>query len=206
MSGEGTLYVVSAPSGAGKTSLVEQLVHRLPNLVKSRSYTSRPRRRGETDGVDYKFLSRQVFERMIARDEFLEWAEVFGNLYGTAKADVEMRLSNGEDVVLVIDVNGARQVRERRAASTSIFVMPPSPEILEARLRGRSQDSEGQIRRRLDVARDEVKAHGEYDHVVVNDDFEAAVDRLRAIIAGNGVASASAQARAETIAAEFSET
>ncbi|HAK55326.1 MAG: guanylate kinase [Vicinamibacterales bacterium] len=204
MSGEGTLYVVSAPSGTGKTSLVEQLVRRLPNLVRSRSYTSRARRHGEADGVDYNFVSRETFERMIARDEFLEWADVFGNLYGTARADVEARLSAGDDVVLVIDVSGARQVRARRAPATSIFVMPPSPEVLEARLRGRSRDSEEQIERRLAVARNEVKAHAEYDHVVVNDDFEAAVGRLGAIVAGRAVASATTQAAA--IAAEFDET
>jgi guanylate kinase len=154
--------------------------------------------------VDYNFVSRETFERMIARDEFLEWADVFGNLYGTARADVEARLSAGDDVVLVIDVSGARQVRARRAPATSIFVMPPSPEVLEARLRGRSRDSEEQIERRLAVARNEVKAHAEYDHVVVNDDFEAAVGRLGAIVAGRAVASATTQAAA--IAAEFDET
>jgi len=135
--GAGRLYIVSAPSGAGKTTLVERLVEQMPGLRMSRSYTSRPARPGETDGVDYNFVSRQRFEEMIAAGDFLEWADVFGNLYGTCASDTERLLTDGSDVVLVIDVQGARQVRALRPGATTVFVMPPSYAILEQRLRGR---------------------------------------------------------------------
>jgi guanylate kinase len=174
---------VSAPSGAGKTTLVERLVEQIPHLKMSRSYTSRPARQGETDGVDYNFVSRARFESMVAAGEFLEWADVFGNLYGTAVADTERQLAAGDDVVLVIDVQGARQVRERRGVeATTVFVMPPSFEVLEQRLRGRSKDSEEAIRRRLQVAREEVASFEEYRFIVINDELTAAVDRLRSIV------------------------
>lgn len=182
MSGRGLLFIVSAPSGAGKTTLVERLVEVTPNLKMSRSYTSRPARAGETAGVDYNFISRSRFEAMVAARAFLEWADLFGNLYGTAAADTERSLAAGQDLVLVIDVQGARQVRSGGIPSIPIFVLPPSFEVLERRLRGRSQDGEGQIRHRLEVARREVAAVTEYDYVVVNDEFEACVDRLRAIV------------------------
>lgn len=178
----GLLFIVSAPSGAGKTTLVERLVEQTPCLRMSRSYTSREARQGEIDGVDYNFVSRAHFEGMVARNEFLEWADVFGNLYGTCAADTERLLEVGDDVVLVIDVQGARQVRSRNIPAISIFVMPPSHEVLERRLRGRSKDSEAAIRRRLDVARAEVASFTEYDFIVVNDELTAAVDRLRSIV------------------------
>jgi guanylate kinase len=178
----GLLFIVSAPSGTGKTTLAERLVERVPNLRLSRSYTSRAARDGEVDGVDYNFVSRARFEAMAAAGEFLEWAEVFGNLYGTSAADIDGLLAGGCDVMLVIDVQGARQVRQRTKRATAIFVMPPSLAVLEARLRGRSKDSEEAIRRRLQVAREEVAAYPEYDCLVVNDDLEAAVDRLRSIV------------------------
>jgi guanylate kinase len=178
----GLLFIVSAPSGAGKTTLVERLVEQVPNLRMSRSYTSRPARTGETDGVDYNFVTRERFESMLVGGEFLEWADVFGNLYGTSAADTERVLEAGNDLVLVIDVQGARQVRRRRADSTAVFVMPPSLEVLERRLRGRSKDSEAAIQRRLQVAREEVEAFTEYDFVVVNDLLMAAVERLRSIV------------------------
>jgi guanylate kinase len=176
------LFIVSAPSGAGKTTLVERLVEQVPHLRMSRSYTSRQARTGETDGVDYNFVSRPRFESMIAAGDFLEWAEVFGNLYGTCASETERLLADGLDVVLVIDVQGARQVRKRGLESTTVFVMPPSFATLEQRLRGRSKDAEPAIQRRLQVARDEVAAFAEYDFVVVNDELTAAVDRLRSIV------------------------
>ena len=182
MTSRGLLFVVSAPSGAGKTTLVERLVQIVPDLVMSRSYTSRPVRRDEQDGVDYNFISRTRFEEMIAREAFLEWADVFGNLYGTAAADTDDLRRAGRDVMLVIDVQGARQVRSRQVEATTVFVLPPSFEVLEKRLRGRSQDSEEDIQRRLAVARGEVTAVSEYDYMVVNDELEAAVDRLRGIV------------------------
>ena len=178
----GILFIVSAPSGTGKTTLVERLVERVPGLRKSRSYTSRPARDGETDGDDYNFISRARFERMIEAGEFLEWADVFGNFYGTSSADTEGALAAGEDLVLVIDVQGARQVRGFSRDTVSIFVLPPSAAVLESRLRKRSQDPEAQIRTRLRVARGEVGEFSGYEYVVVNDEIDAAVDRLRAVV------------------------
>src|SRR5919107_966762 len=154
----GLLFVVSAPSGAGKTTVVERLVQVVPGLALSRSYTSRAMRAGETGGVDYNFITRARFETMVGEDAFLEWADVFGNLYGTCKADAEAELAAGRDLVLVIDVQGARQVRSRGAQTIGVFVLPPSFEALEHRLRGRSKDSEDAIGKRLATARREVRA------------------------------------------------
>lgn len=179
----GLLFIISAASGTGKTTLAERLVQILPNLCMSRSYTSRPARAGERHGVDYNFVSREVFEAMIARDEFLEWANVFGNLYGTSRADTEALLASGQDVVLVIDVQGAKQVKASRVDQTSIFVLPPSFEILERRLRGRSADSEADMQRRLATARAEAGCYVDYDYVVINDRLEPTVVRLQEIIA-----------------------
>lgn len=178
----GRLFVVSAPSGTGKTTVAERLVGRLADIVLSRSYTSRVTRVGEQDGVDYHFVSRERFQSMIAAGEFLEWADVFGNFYGTCGPETERLLASGQDVVLVIDVQGAQQVRECGLSYVSVFVLPPSYPILEQRLRGRSKDSDGAIRRRLDVAASEVSSYHEYDYVIVNDELDAAVDALRAIV------------------------
>ena len=178
----GRLFVVSAPSGAGKTTVVERLIQLMPDLRMSRSYTSRPARPGEEDGVDYNFVSRDRFEAMVAGDQFLEWADVFGNLYGTSTVDTERALAAGTDLVLVIDVQGARQVRRQRPSVASVFVLPPSLDALETRLRGRSKDSEEQVRRRLETARQEVSAVSEYDYVLINDEVDGCVERLRAIV------------------------
>jgi guanylate kinase len=178
----GLLFVVSAPSGTGKTTVVERLVQMCPALGLSRSYTSRAMRAGEKDGVDYNFITRDRFEAMIADDAFLEWADVFGNLYGTCKADSERELEAGRDLILVIDVQGARQVRSHGATAIGIFVLPPSFEALERRLRGRSKDSEEAIRKRLATARREIRAVAEYEYVIVNDELDACVDRLRSIV------------------------
>ena len=203
MSSKGLLFIVSAPSGAGKTTLVERLVEQTPRLKMSRSYTSRAARHGETDGVDYNFVTRDRFEAMIAADEFLEWADVFGNLYGTAAADTDRLLESGCDVVLVIDVQGARKVRARGLIGCAVFVMPPSFQVLEQRLRGRSKDSEEAIQRRLQVARDEVAAFTEYEFVVVNDDITGAVDRLRGIVIAERARLMRMRAEAETIVRTF---
>jgi len=200
----GLLFIVSAPSGAGKTTLVERLVEQLPNLRMSRSYTSRPARQGETDGVDYNFVERARFETMAAAGEFLEWAEVFGNLYGTCAEDTDRMLAAGDDVVLVIDVQGARKVRAGGLQTRTVFVMPPSFSVLEQRLRGRSKDSEAAIQRRLQVARDEVAAFTEYDFVVVNDGLAAAVDRLRGIVVAERARLQRMRREAETIVRTFS--
>ena len=201
--GHGQLFIVSAPSGAGKTTLIERLVEQMPQLRMSRSYTSRAARPGETDGVDYNFVSRARFEEMIAAGDFLEWADVFGNLYGTCASDTEKLLADGSDVVLVIDVQGARQVRHVRPGATTVFVMPPSYEVLEQRLRGRSKDSEAAIAKRLQVARDEVASFTEYDFIVVNDELTAAVDRLRGIVQAERCRLSCMRADAERIVRTF---
>jgi guanylate kinase len=200
----GLLFIVSAPSGAGKTTVVERLVEQTPHLRMSRSYTSRPMRDGEADGVDYNFVSRERFEAMVAVGEFLEWADVFGNLYGTSAADTERILESGTDLVLVIDVQGARKVRRRGIETTAIFVMPPSFEVLERRLRGRSKDSEEAIQRRLHVARQEVASYAEYDFVVINDEITAAVDRLRSIVVAERARLRCVRGEAENIVRTFS--
>jgi guanylate kinase len=178
----GMLVVVSAPSGTGKTTVAERLVSVSDGLVRSRSFTSRPARTGEVDGVDYNFVSRAAFEAMAAQGELLEWADVFGNLYGTGRRQTEALIAAGKDVLLVIDVQGARQVRAAVSELVSVFVLPPSFAALEARLRGRSQDGQGAIDRRLRTAREEVAAVVEYDYVIVNDDFERCVGDINAII------------------------
>jgi guanylate kinase len=200
---QGLLFVVSAPSGTGKTTIVERLVQVVPDLTLSRSYTSRPLRVGETDGVDYNFVSRARFEEMIGGHEFLEWADVFGNLYGTCAEDVTRQLATGRDLVLVIDVQGARQVRTRCRDTVGVFVLPPAFEALEQRLRGRSKDSEAAIQRRLETARAEVAAFVEYDYVVVNDELEACVDRLRAIVFAERARLRSMREMAERIVETF---
>jgi guanylate kinase len=178
----GLLFIVSAPSGTGKTTLAEKLVQVLPNLRMSRSYTSRAARNGERDGVDYNFITPDEFKRRIEQCQFLEWADVFGNYYGTGADDVEQLRAEGQDVVLVIDVQGARQVKARGVDHTAIFVLPPSFQVLEQRLRGRSKDTEAQMQRRLATARAEASSFTDYDYVVVNDELEPTVTRLREII------------------------
>ena len=199
----GLLFIVSAPSGTGKTTLVERLVQVTPGLRMSRSYTSRAPRDGEADGVDYNFVTRTRFEAMIAEGEFLEHADVFGNFYGTGASDTARALASGDDLVLVIDVQGARQVRESGFAHVGIFVLPPSFEILEDRLRRRSKDSESQIQRRLAVAQQEVDAVAEYDYAVINDEVDAAVARLRAIVEAERARLPRMRARAQEIIENF---
>ena len=199
----GLLFIVSAPSGTGKTTIVERLVQVVPRLRLSRSYTSRLARAGEQDGVDYNFISREQFEAMTAENAFLEWADVFGNYYGTGSADTEEVLAAGEDVVLVIDVQGARQVRGRGIETVGVFVLPPSAGVLESRLRGRSKDTEEQIRRRLAVARTEVGEFAQYEYVVVNDDLDGAVNRMRAIVMAERARVKAMRGDAETIIETF---
>jgi guanylate kinase len=203
ISRRGLLFVVSAPSGTGKTTVAERLVQVVPDLALSRSYTSRAIRPGEVDGIDYNFITRPRFEQMIAANAFLEWADVFGNLYGTCAADAEAYLAAGRDLVLVIDVQGARLVRLRCVGTVGVFVLPPSFQILEQRLRGRSSDTEEAMQRRLQTARDEVAAFTEYDYVVVNDELEACVDRLRSIVVAERTRLRSMRAVAEDIVKTF---
>ncbi len=178
----GTLYIVAAPSGAGKTSLVKALVEQLDELEVSVSYTTRPPRPGEKDGINYHFIDREGFQRMVAAGEFLEHAEVFGNFYGTAKANIFERLRAGIDVILEIDWQGARQVREAFPETVGIFILPPSREVLEQRLRDRGQDSEETIARRMRDATEEMSHYREFDYLVVNDRFERSLEELRAIV------------------------
>ncbi|MGE5155557.1 MAG: guanylate kinase [Bdellovibrio bacteriovorus] len=178
----GILFVVSAPSGAGKTSLVKALLEQVPGLNLSVSCTTRPPRAGEQDGVHYHFLDRGRFESAVAAGAFMEHAEVFGNLYGTREADLRDHLASGHDLILEIDWQGARQVRKRFAAAVSLFILPPSLEELERRLRGRGTDSDEVIAQRLAQARDDLSHWAEYDYLVVNDRFEAALADLGAIV------------------------
>ena len=178
----GTLYIVSAPSGAGKTSLLKALLERDPRMAVSVSHTTRAMRPGERDGVDYHFVALDRFVAMVERGEFLEHAEVFGNRYGTAEAAIRDSLAEGGDVVLEIDWQGARQVRERIPENVSIFILPPSREVLAERLHGRGQDSAEVIARRMDEAVSEMSHFGEYDFLVVNDDFNQALAELHCIV------------------------
>jgi len=178
----GNLIIVSAPSGAGKTSLVRALVERDPQVALSVSHTTRAPRSGETDGVHYHFVDRARFDAMVADDAFLEHATVFGNSYGTAKAEVERRLSAGRDVILEIDVQGASQVRSRMHSAIGVFILPPSRETLATRLRGRGQDSPEVIARRLGEAISEISHYTDFDYLVVNDRFADALADLLGLV------------------------
>ncbi|KGE04170.1 guanylate kinase [Pseudohaliea rubra] len=178
----GTLFTISAPSGAGKTSLVEALVALVPGLAVSVSHTTRPQRRGEVDGVNYHFVEPASFQTMLAEGAFLEHAEVFGNYYGTAQARVQERLATGSDVILEIDWQGAQQVKRLMPETCSIFILPPSRETLHARLTGRGQDDPETIARRMAQAVTEMSHYVEYDYLVFNDDFERARDDLATIV------------------------
>jgi guanylate kinase len=178
----GCLFVVSAPSGSGKTTLVSRLLAAFSDLRFSVSYTTRPPRGGEKNGVDYHFVTRDDFQKKIKEGQFLEWAEVHGNLYGTSKAATERIRAAGEDVLLDIDVEGAAQVRRAEPEAVTMFVMPPSFQVLRERLQGRKQDSSEVIESRLAGARREIERYREYHYVVVNDDIHDAFETLRAIV------------------------
>jgi guanylate kinase len=191
--------VIAAPSGAGKTSLVRALMEREPGLRFSISYTTRPQRPTEQDGRDYFFVGRDEFDRMVASGEFLEHAQVFDNRYGTARRFVETSLSSGQDLILEIDWQGARQVRVALPECVSIFILPPSRAELERRLRGRATDSEEVIRRRLRDAASDMTHWDEFDYVIVNDDFGGALEELRAIVHGHGAESRRDRAEMEAL-------
>jgi len=178
----GSIFVISAPSGSGKTTLVKRLLAAMPGLRFSVSYTTRPRRRGEKEGRDYYFVSKREFRRMVAAGEFVEWAEVVGELYGTAQKQLRVAQEAGEDVLLDIDVQGHRQVRARLPEAVSIFILPPSFQELERRLRRRRSDAPEVIERRLANARREIRHWPEYDYLVVNDKLRPAARALRAVV------------------------
>jgi guanylate kinase len=178
---KGTLFIVSAPSGAGKTTLLARLLEQTPTVCLSISHTTRPIRPGEQDGVNYHFTDRTSFVRLVEQGRFLEHAEVFGNFYGTSADWVTTTLRSGKDVILEIDWQGAQQIRRLVQGTISIFILPPSLPVLAERLRGRGQDGEDVIARRLAGARDEISHYGEYDYLVVNDDFDRALGDMAAI-------------------------
>ena len=178
----GHLFVVAAPSGAGKTTLIEKLMQQEPSLVVSVSHTTRPKRASETDGVHYHFVDEATFASLRDADEFLEWARVFDHAYGTSRDTVVAKLAAGRDVILEIDWQGAAQIRQRHPDAVSIFVLPPSQSALIERLNTRGQDRPEVIAKRLQQAVEDMSHHDEFDYLVVNDDFNDAVSRLRRIV------------------------
>ena len=178
----GNLFVISAPSGSGKTTLVRRLLDTLDDVRFSISFTTRPLRGSERDGIDYHFISEADFRAKIEDGEFLEWADVHGNLYGTSKIETEKIRSGGEDILLDVDVQGAAQVRKAQPDAVTLFILPPSFDVLEERLRGRRQDSDEVIEGRLNEARHEVHHYKDYDYVLVNDSVERTGELFKAIV------------------------
>jgi guanylate kinase len=180
--GRGLIFIVSAPSGTGKTTLVRRVMEELPCLRFSVSYTTRPPRASEKDGVDYHFVSHEVFREMVDKEQFLEWAEVLGHCYGTARVDVEALESEGVDLILDIDTQGAKKAKERLAHAILIFLLPPSIETLQERLLGRGLDSVETIQFRLTHAKKDIEEAHWYHHIIVNEKIEETVEKLKAII------------------------
>ena len=179
------LYIISAPSGAGKTSLIKKLLPSLDKLMVSVSHTTRAQRPGEVEGVDYFFTPVDKFQEMISKADFLEYAQVFDNYYGTAQSSVEATLNQGIDVILEIDWQGAQQIRSLLPETISIFILPPSTDILHQRLQERKQDNKATIDRRMHDAANEMSHYAEYDYLLVNDDFNTALTELKSIILAN---------------------
>lgn len=200
---KGKLFIVSAPSGAGKTSLVKALVDSAPDVVVSISHTTRAMRPGEVDGVNYFFSSYEQFLQMVRQNEFLEYAKVFDHFYGTSQLSVEQQLDQGLKVILEIDWQGAEQVRERIQDTQSIFILPPSKRELEARLRGRGQDDEDIIIRRMRDAESEISHFKEFDHIVLNDDFDQALCDLTALVIGKGEFQPISEDKLQALSAEL---
>ena len=181
------VFIVSAPSGSGKSTLVRWLLQRDPHLLFSVSYTTRQPRGAEKAGESYHFISREAFEERIAKNEFLEWADVFGNYYGTHRSIIDRAEAEGRDVVLDIDVQGARQLKDAIPDAVSVFILAPSREVLETRLKSRSEDADEVIQKRLRKAADEIRNYTNYDYVLVNDDLSRSTETLAAIVAAERV-------------------
>ena len=181
---KGILYVISAASGAGKTTLVSAVLQKVPELVVSVSHTTRPQREGEVDGVNYHFINKEEFEAMVAAGDFFESAAVFGNMYGTSQQTIQQQLLIGKDVILEIDWQGARQIRQLVSDCRSIYILPPSMAALRDRLTSRGQDDEVVINKRMSAAISEMSHYVEFEYLVINDDFNEARDNLAAIIMG----------------------
>ncbi|MGB5396907.1 MAG: guanylate kinase [Gammaproteobacteria bacterium] len=182
---KGTLYIISAPSGAGKTTLVQSLLDNVDDVVVSVSHTTRAMRKGEIDAVNYHFVDQAQFELMIEEGAFLEHAKVFDNYYGTSRQHIQEQLLLGKDVILEIDWQGARQIRQLVTDCRTIFILPPSTEALRQRLKGRGQDDDTVIERRMRDAVSEMSHYGEFDYIVINDEFERASEELAAIFISN---------------------
>ncbi len=182
MSRTGSLFIVSGPSGAGKSALAACVMQMVPNLRFSVSYTTRAPRGSERNGVEYHFVSRAVFDALIREGELLEWAEVYGNFYGTSKRSIDELLRQGEDVLLDIDVQGARNIRRLRPEAVSVFILPPSYEVLRQRLESRKLDKDYVIAQRLKIACEEISFYKDYDYLIINDDLGKSTGELRAII------------------------
>ena len=200
------VYIVSAPSGSGKTTLLQSLLKTFKDLKFSVSHTTRQPRQGERNGVDYFFTERSRFQEMAQSGEFLEWAEYYGQLYGTSRGFVEEHVNAGRDVILDIDVHGARQVKEKIKDAIAVFIMPPSFAELERRLRTRRQESEEAIQRRLEIARSEIRFCRDYDHIVINDVLEDSIQTLEAIVRAGRARPWRQQARIDEIIASFGGT
>jgi guanylate kinase len=202
----GDLFIVSSPSGAGKTTLIRRVLEdpRIGGTLHfSVSHTTRPPRTGERDGVEYHFVDEAGFRAIEESGGFLEWAVVHGNFYGTSRAEVEPRLEKGLDVLLDIDVQGARQVRSHVPEAVKVIVFPPSREVLEARLKARASDAPEVVRRRLSAARKEMEEWGEFDYAIINEDLEAAVDELRSILVARRAGKSRRRERLESILRSF---
>ena len=197
------VYIVSAPSGSGKTTLLQSLLRTFKDLKFSVSHTTRQPRQGERHGVDYFFTERPAFLEMVDRGEFLEWAEYYGQLYGTSRAFVDEHLAAGHDVILDIDVQGARQVKAKIQGAIGVFIMPPSFAELEKRLRLRRQESDEAIHRRLEIARGEIAFCRDYDYIIINDVLDDSVQVLEAIVRSGRARPSRQQARIEEIIASF---
>jgi guanylate kinase len=200
---KGSLIIVSGPSGAGKSALVSAVLAVMPEVCFSVSYTTRAPRGSERDGVEYHFVAKDEFESLIRRGDLLEWAEVYGNYYGAARKFIDDNLVQGNDVLLDVDVQGARTIHDRRREAISVFIMPPSYQVLRMRLENRKLDKRYVIEQRLKIARHEISYYRDYEYLIVNNSFDASVEELKAVILGSRCRMGARAESAESIVATF---